>query len=79
MTLRSIFEGEGFEKCPGQFIQIARMWIYHNRSRELMAFFESLEGQSASTQAEMLVEWIDNNTTTPQRDNCIQCIMDGIC
>ena len=78
MTLHSVFTGEGFQASPGQFFQMMQRWIYENRSSDLMTYFEKLQGQSASDQAEMLIEWIDNNATEGQIESCIQFIMDEI-
>lgn len=78
MSLSSVFIGEGYASSPGQFLQIMQQWIYQNRSSDLMAFFEELEGHTASDQAEMLVEWMDENATKGQRDSCIQFLMDEV-
>ncbi len=78
MTLRSVYEGEGFGTSPGQFLQILERWIYENRSSDLMAYIEQLQGQSASEQAELLVEWMDGNASKGQIDSCIQFLMDDI-
>jgi len=78
MSLRSVYVGEGFATSPEQFLSIIQQWIYQNRSSDLMAYFEELERHSASDQAEMLVEWMDENASKGQRDSCIQFIMDVI-
>ena len=78
MTLRSVYEGEGFGTSPGQFLQILERWIYENRSSDLMAYIEQLQGQSASEQAEMLIDWMDENATEGQLNSCIQFLMDEL-
>jgi len=79
MTLRSVYIGEGFAtKFPGQFVRIMKMWVYQTRCRELMALINQLGGRSLSDQAELLVNWIDNNATIGQRDSCIQYLIDAI-
>lgn len=78
MTLRAVFDGEGFQSSPGQFLQMMQRWIYENRSSDLMTYFEELQGQSASDQAEMLIDWMDENATEGQIDSCIQFLMDEI-
>ena len=53
-------------------------WIYENRSSDLMTYFEELQGQSASDQAEMLIDWMDENATEGQIGSCIQFLLDEL-
>ena len=78
MTLLSIFDGEGFRKAPAQFVEIVTNWSCQNKDKRLITLIDQFHNYSINLQAEMLVEWIDTEATTHQRDSCIQFIMDAI-
>lgn len=80
MTLESIFNGEGFAKQPAQFVEIVCNWASQNKypGWGLLAWIEKLHHYSLDEQAQILVDWIDKYSTVPQRDSCIQFIMDTL-